>query len=608
PPGHVRDHYLADWSHRGTSTPSTGVFGPTSYLSGLHDGGLEEGSSSVALFAKSLQQNTSALIDDSQIQLGAELLLILLDDFALYESMATARFDHCQGDLFSPPALRLILSSIRTMLQEAISEPAHPLPFLLTLSRSIFTASSKPLNVDPAVTPTEYFSCMADRWEIIGLVFAVIGASACLLPHHDLAAYAPANRPPLDRKGLATVCMSASEICLRFCDSTGVISEQLCWLTLEHASLLTLLYGDYATDYRPYKSLSALITLLFTLGYHHRDTTSNLPFFRAEHRKRLVVATYVMDRGLSTFLGRPPRMIRRYITIDPPLDLACTDLIATPHVLAAAMARLDSHGWNTQGAYTRGSYARACFLMGSVREAVLEMSLDSNMGAGEGLGLEERIAEISALATQTRLSLPASLYHVGTPSDFDRCPESAKVCLFLYMDCLYNEFILQRVLVQRTGASTEKLIAVAHELLDNLLLLIANRAAGGGDRNSVVWIISSLGLPPAGVLAIELLHQFQHPTSPSGAAGGFPRSAIIQNLSRFAADLEYVVFKEAGNYEMCQQARSVIRHVLDRVLGGRGAAVDGGVEGPGSVAGDWMSWDFNAWLDSDSDLVRWLNS
>ena len=109
-----------------------------------------------------------------------------------------------------------------------------------------------------------------------------------------------------------------------------------------------------------------------------------------------------MDRGLSTFLGRPPRMIRRYITIDPPLDLACTDLIATPHVLAAAMARLDSHGWNTQGAYTRGSYARACFLMGSVREAVLEMSLDSNMGAGEGLGLEERIACVAPLPPHYR--------------------------------------------------------------------------------------------------------------------------------------------------------------------------------------------------------------
>lgn len=115
PPGHLRDGYLTDCSHRSTSTPSTGVFGPTSYLSVLRDD-VDDGSSSIALFAKSLQQNTSAIIDDSQIQLGAELLLILLDDFALYEHMATARFDHCQGDLFPPSALRLILSSIRTML------------------------------------------------------------------------------------------------------------------------------------------------------------------------------------------------------------------------------------------------------------------------------------------------------------------------------------------------------------------------------------------------------------------------------------------------------------------------------------------------------------
>ncbi|KAL3248427.1 hypothetical protein ABHI18_012043 [Aspergillus niger] len=66
PPGHLRDRYLADSSHRGTSSPSTGVFGPTSYLSVLRDD-IDDGSSSIALFAKSLQQNTSAIIDDSQI-------------------------------------------------------------------------------------------------------------------------------------------------------------------------------------------------------------------------------------------------------------------------------------------------------------------------------------------------------------------------------------------------------------------------------------------------------------------------------------------------------------------------------------------------------------
>ena len=135
--------------------------------------------------------------------------------------------------------------------------------------------------------------------------------------------------------------------------------------------------------------------------------------------------------------------------------------------------------------------------------------------------------------------------------------------------------------------------------------------------------ISSLGLPPAGVLAIELLHQFQNPDAHFRSAGAFPRSEIIQNLSRFAADLEYVVPRQAGNYDVCQQARSVIRHILDRVLGGREPVaeaveevegeggkgdVGGGGPGPGFVAGDWMSWDFNAWMDEDSDLVRWLHS
>lgn len=99
-----------------------------------------------------------------------------------------------------------------------------------------------------------------------------------------------------------------------------------------------------------------------------------------------------MDKGLSTFLGRPPRMIRRYITVDPPLDIAFADIIASPEVLDAAMTRLDNNGWNAEGAFTRGSYARACFMMGVVREAVLEISLGSNIGEGEGSGLEEKIA------------------------------------------------------------------------------------------------------------------------------------------------------------------------------------------------------------------------
>lgn len=243
--GRLRDRYVADWSKR--TTPSTGVFGPTSILAVLSesDDSIARSSSDLALFAKSLQNNRSAIIDDGQIQLGSELLLLLFDDLTFYEKMATAPFDHCQGDLFSTPALRLIFSSIRKMLDEAILDKSNPLPDLVTLSKSIFAASSKPLKVDPNMSPAEYFTVMPNRWEIIGLMFSVVGSSACLLPRQDLMAYSASANSCLDRKGLAAVCVAAGEICLQFCENTGLITEQLCWVILEHTSLLTLIYGDY---------------------------------------------------------------------------------------------------------------------------------------------------------------------------------------------------------------------------------------------------------------------------------------------------------------------------------------------------------------------------
>ncbi|KAJ5201679.1 uncharacterized protein N7498_006342 [Penicillium cinerascens] len=608
--GQIRDRYVAfaDWSKR--KIPSTGVFGPTSYLAVLSesDDAVARSSSDLTLFAKSLQHNRSAIIDDGQIQLGSELLLILFDDLTLYERMATARFDHCQGDLFATPALRLIFSSIRKMLNEAISDKSNPLPDLVTLSNSIFAASSKPLNVDPNMSPVEYFTAMPNRWEIVGLIFSVIGSSACLLPRQELIGYSASSNSPLDRKSLAAVCVAAGEICLRFCENTGLITEQLCWVVLEHTSLLTLLYGDY--DYRPWQTFGTLCTLIFALGFHQRESSAKLPFFLAEHRKRLLVSTYCMDKELSTFLGRPPRMIRRYTNIELPLDMTFEDIMAQPEVRDSAIARLDQDGWNAEGVCTRVSYARASFLMGSIRESVLELSMNPEIE-----NLEEKISEIWSLAQKMRSDLPPTLWRIGSIEDFEREPEASKVSLCLHLDYLYNGFILQRILVQRTNKGPEKLINVAHELLSNLLLLIANRSSAGEDVNSIVWIISYVGLPSAGVLALELLRQFQNP-HPYPL---FPRSEIIQNLSRFAADLEHTVCRQAGNHEICQQARNVIRHILDRVLSGppSGATMphsnENAVEAAGNntsnfVPMDWLAGDFNAWLDEDSDLMKWVNS
>ena len=89
-----------------------------------------------------------------------------------------------------------------------------------------------------------------------------------------------------------------------------------------------------------------------------------------------------------------------------------------------------------------------------------------------------------------RSDLPPSLWRLGSIEDFEREPGSNKVSLCLRIDYLFNDFFLQRILVQRTEKGSEKLVNVAHELLSNLLLLIANRSSIGEDVNSIVWIVS----------------------------------------------------------------------------------------------------------------------
>jgi chromatin structure-remodeling complex subunit RSC3/30 len=115
--------------------------------------------------------------------------------------------------------------------------------------------------------------------------------------------------------------------------------------------------------------------------------------------------------------------------------------------------------------------------------------------------------------------------------------------------------------------------------------------------------VSFFGLPSAGVLAIELLRQCQTASTDTS----FPRSEVIQNLSRFAADLEYAVPREAGNYEICQQARKVIRSILDHVLSAPPVPLTPGGAEANSVPVEWLTSN-EFWFDQDSEFMRWMNN
>lgn len=270
--GPLRDRFIAHLRKKTASSPGVGVLGPTSY-SAVFDESEEiiqtpAENTSFQEFSHNLRRNLTT-VDDAQIQLGAELLHFLYEDFVLYERMAISNFRHCEGYIFAPPLLRLILASVRHMLHNAVRDQSNPLPSLSQLSKSIFENCSKPIHVDAHMTPQDYFISMPNRWEVIGMVFSIIGSSSYLLPASELMALHP-DAGNLDRKGLCLVSIAAGERCLRFCDNAGVISEPLTWSLVAHTSLLTHIYGDHGMSPFQHPSLK-----LRNAQYHHHPHLSH---------------------------------------------------------------------------------------------------------------------------------------------------------------------------------------------------------------------------------------------------------------------------------------------------------------------------------------------
>lgn len=208
-----------------------------------------------------------------------------------------------------------------------------------------------------------------------------------------------------------------------------------------------------------------------------------LPFFLVEHRKRLLLGAYAVDKELATFLGRPPRISYRHINVDPPLDITYDELLAEPDIRDATMAQLDQDGWNTRGIVTKTTFVRAIYKIGQVRELVLELSLNARLE-----DLEMKILDITNLAAEIRSRLPPRFRTVSYSDGVTMWEsESNLMTLCFHLECLYNELIMQRILVKRTGHESLKLRTIAHEMLNTLLLVNGNRAPDGRDNNTVAW-------------------------------------------------------------------------------------------------------------------------
>ena len=106
-----------------------------------------------------------------------------------------------------------------------------------------------------------------------------------------------------------------------------------------------------------WRRLGDLATQIYALGLHRESNTNNLPRWLLETRRRVFCATYMQDKTISTFLGRPIRMSKRHTDVKMPMDLSDAEIMSDEDTLDKAIRALDENGWNTKGEYLRASWA-----------------------------------------------------------------------------------------------------------------------------------------------------------------------------------------------------------------------------------------------------------
>ncbi|RYP14836.1 hypothetical protein DL767_010374 [Monosporascus sp. MG133] len=400
----------------------------------------------------------------------------------------------------------------------------------------IWRNTRSPLIFDGSISPLDW-ACLGTgpnlRWEVVGCIAAVTGICAASLDPSD-SLLAETGVTGID---FARRMLDLADACLGFCRDCQSMNDMfLCATGAENNTVIMM-------------------------GLHQGiEANDKVPFFLAEQRKRALSGIYSSEVGLAAFLGRPPRLSYRHITLELPLDLSEAQLMLGRDEIAAVTANLDKDGFSQVGRMERVTWLRAWVRFACRREDILDLAF----GQHTPEEVLHRAKLIQDMTEEQWAGLPPFIQRVRDESmDPSRLKPLEKLFHFYICQGLRsNELLLQRVLIRKTGAGSTKLIQTARAIFKDVLHLTQRVDVSSCFMMDVNSILVIHGLRSAAIIAVELLKQEQLPHPDSAL---LPRSQTIQELSVFAARLGAVDPRD-GSFAICDQGRKVITRILDKIL------------------------------------------
>ncbi|GAB7321930.1 hypothetical protein MBLNU13_g03000t2 [Cladosporium sp. NU13] len=485
----------------------------------------------------------------------------------------------------SPMATLIPLKAVETLQHLAIAD-------VYSLAQKTTRNTQKILQVPPemhASTFSTLFTGDSLRWEFLGLVFAWAGLS---LSMSLLNGKGSATTPDgVSKTSFAKLLTACSDACITICRQNAHTNDILSWCLYENLILQTFQHGE--ASHASWQRLGDLSSDILALGLHkERSTTSTSAPFLVQARKKLFSAAFRMDKAISTFFGRPPRIQGHYCDVSLPLDVDDNLFHQEDFNVDQLFSGLNMAGWNIDCKIRPASWIRMRHIVGKVTEEVLELSL-----GGAQDDLVHKVQDILNRSNETWSQIPTHLqykhgyWNDGTP------PGICLMLLLVHLEYLQNEFQLQRLLCRQQRCASDALINISMRMLTAAMVLPSIQVDSVHIHRDRTWILLYFALPSAGVLAIDLRVRVQQGDPPRLIS----KSEVIRHTSVLVASLQWASEPSGGNYHLCAEAAKMLSRILDEILDNSGQSLAAGQRSEMGTSGD-VSGDMSGSISGDTSL------
>ncbi|TKX19041.1 hypothetical protein C1H76_8932 [Elsinoe australis] len=390
--------------------------------------------------------------------------------------------------------------------------------------------------------------------------------------------------------------MHTSDNLLYLCLSLDRLDDLQLLLQYENFILHSCTEGDQS--YHSWRRLGDVISSLFALGYHRQpDMQPNVPAFLQELRMTAFGRAYSADKNVSIFLGRPPRLHRRYCSFQLPR--------ATGTTIRGGDRSPLSHpvNWTSDDTFTYVTdtkWSTICAILKSDLLDILEEDDRDQRHRSAKSVIECAHLQWQALPGYLRLDQPLRFYEMQ--------PFKRDLLVGTKLNYLHTLFLAQLALLNRVNVPSQELIKVSVDILGLAVeaTLLKDTLCNSG--TTLVWKVAYYGLAAAGMICLAILN----PTLRSTMDSSMPK--VIQDLQVLVAQVETgaLVRFEDSNFALLDAATRTIQNLLSRVITGRlpqGQAIES-LQDPTqdmSIDGDglWNTWNNHELQDFEADF--WTN-